>query len=279
MGNFLRARGLSPIGSVLDVDHVAGEADQDQDEGRASCPKGGGRMPGIGILQSSSEPFEVLVFQTNVARPSSGQTGFDFRWGRHLKSLRWTCASEHFSRNWRTDGLARQTLPVLAASGSGLRPSRRPARLASRAFEQTRFPRRHALARTHLAFAAVRSAALPRARRQPHPPPRRRSRVHKTFSRPIPENLGEPEHEGAEHLKMLARTVSRVVAQPLTAGNQIEPLVNGDAAFPAMLAAIESAKKSVSLSTYIFDNDASGRQFVAALARAVKRGVAVRVLD
>jgi cardiolipin synthase len=102
--------------------------------------------------------------------------------------------------------------------------------------------------------------------------------VHKTFSRPVPENLGEPQHEGAEHLKMLARTVSRVVVQPLTAGNNIKPLVNGDAAFPAMLASIESAKKSVSLSTYIFDNDASGRQFVAALARAVARGVAVRVL-
>jgi cardiolipin synthase len=102
--------------------------------------------------------------------------------------------------------------------------------------------------------------------------------AHKTFSRPVPENLGEPEHQGAAHLKMLARTVSRVVAQPLTAGNKIEPLVNGDAAFPAMLAAIESAQKSVSLSTYIFDNDASGRQFVAALSRAVVRGIAVRVL-
>ena len=102
--------------------------------------------------------------------------------------------------------------------------------------------------------------------------------VHKTFSRHVPENLGEPQHEGAEHLKMLARTVSRVVTRPLTAGNQIEPLVNGDAAFPAMLAAIESAKKSVTLCTYIFDNDASGRQFAAALARAVARGVAVRVL-
>ena len=102
--------------------------------------------------------------------------------------------------------------------------------------------------------------------------------VHGTFSRPIPEDYGEPGHEGAEHLKMLARTVSRVVGQPLTAGNKIEPLVNGDTAFPAMLAAIESAKKSVTLSTYIFDNDSSGIQFVAALARAVERKVEVRVL-
>ena len=102
--------------------------------------------------------------------------------------------------------------------------------------------------------------------------------VHKTFSRDIPENLGEPEHDGAEHLKHIARVVSRVATQPLTAGNKIEPLVNGDEAFPAMLAAIESAKKSVTLCTYIFDNDPTGKQFVATLERAVKRGVAVRVL-
>ncbi|MGA3268943.1 MAG: phospholipase D-like domain-containing protein [Verrucomicrobiota bacterium] len=102
--------------------------------------------------------------------------------------------------------------------------------------------------------------------------------VHKTFSRPIPENLGEPGHEGAEHLKMLARVVGRVVNQPLLPGNRLQPLVNGDAAFPAMLAAMESATRTISLLTYIFDNDASGKQFAAALGRAVRRGVAVRVL-
>src|SRR5260221_10868773 len=102
--------------------------------------------------------------------------------------------------------------------------------------------------------------------------------VHKTFNRDVPENLGEPEHDGAEHLKMLARVVGRVVAQPLTPGNKIQPLINGDEAFPAMLAAVESAEKTVSLSTYIFDNDETGGKFVAALERAVKRGVEVRVL-
>ena len=102
--------------------------------------------------------------------------------------------------------------------------------------------------------------------------------VHKTLDRPVPEDLGEPEHEGAEHLKMLARVVNSVVTRPLLPGNQIEPLVNGDEAFPAMLAAIESAQKSVSLSTYIFDNDPAGQKFVEALARAVQRGVEVRAL-
>ena len=45
-----------------------------------------------------------------------------------------------------------------------------------------------------------------------------------------------------------------------------------------MIAAIESAKKSVSLVSYIFDNDPTGKQFVEALKGAVGRGVEVRVL-
>ena len=102
--------------------------------------------------------------------------------------------------------------------------------------------------------------------------------VHSSLSRPVPDNLGEPEHSGAEHLQHIARVVSRITSQPLTAGNHITPLINGDQAFPAMLAAIAAAKTSVSLCTYIFDNDPSGRQFVAALEQAVKRRVAVRVL-
>jgi cardiolipin synthase len=103
--------------------------------------------------------------------------------------------------------------------------------------------------------------------------------VHQTFSRPIPDDLGEPQHDGAEHLKMLARVVGRVVERPLTPGNKISPLINGDEAFPAMIAAIDSAKKSISLVSYIFDNDPTGNQFIDSLRRAVaERGVEVRVL-
>ena len=102
--------------------------------------------------------------------------------------------------------------------------------------------------------------------------------VHKTFNRAVPENFGEEEPAGAEHLKLLARVVERVVERPLTSGNEIQPLVNGDEAFPVMLAAIEAAQKSIALVSYIFDNDPTGKQFVAALGRAVKRGVQVRVL-
>jgi cardiolipin synthase len=46
-----------------------------------------------------------------------------------------------------------------------------------------------------------------------------------------------------------------------------------------MLAAIESAKKSITLVSYIFDNDPSGNRFIDALRRAIEeRGVEVRVL-
>jgi len=102
--------------------------------------------------------------------------------------------------------------------------------------------------------------------------------VHVTIRQPVPTNFGDPEADGARHLQMLARVVDRVVGQPLVPGNRIDPLVNGDQAFPAMLAAIAAAQASVSLSTYIFDNDPCGRRFVAALKAAQDRGVAVRVL-
>jgi cardiolipin synthase len=102
--------------------------------------------------------------------------------------------------------------------------------------------------------------------------------VHGTFRRPLSTDLGEPEPSGADHLQHLAQLVGQVVAQPLTAGNKIDPYVNGDEAFPAMLAAIVAAKKSISFCSYIFDNDPTGQKFVRALELAVKRGVEVRVL-
>jgi cardiolipin synthase A/B len=84
--------------------------------------------------------------------------------------------------------------------------------------------------------------------------------------------------DGQAHLGTLACLVDRVSRRPLTAGNGITPLVNGDAAYPAMLAAIEGARRSIALSTFIFDSDVTGRMFAKALARAVHRGVETRVL-
>lgn len=76
----------------------------------------------------------------------------------------------------------------------------------------------------------------------------------------------------------LAQLGERITGGPLTTGNHIVPLVNGDAAFPQMLEAIASARRSISLQTYIFDSDEVGGMFRDALIRAHHRGVAVRVL-
>ena len=81
-----------------------------------------------------------------------------------------------------------------------------------------------------------------------------------------------------EHLKALVQVTERLARGPMVAGNRIEPLLDGDEAYPAMLEAIEGAERSIALCSYIFDNDAAGQRFCAALERAVERGVAVRVL-
>ncbi len=93
-----------------------------------------------------------------------------------------------------------------------------------------------------------------------------------------PGKLQELLPPDAWHLCGLAELVSRVVSQRLVPGNSIEPLVNGEEAYPAMLAAIDAAQKSVGFASYIFDNDEIGGKFVEALSRATARGVEVRVL-
>ncbi|SFG52555.1 phospholipase D-like domain-containing protein [Neptunomonas qingdaonensis] len=62
------------------------------------------------------------------------------------------------------------------------------------------------------------------------------------------------------------------------AGNTVTSLVNGEEAYPAMINAIHCAKRHIILSSYIFDCDSLGQQFIDALAQAHRRGVTVQVL-
>jgi cardiolipin synthase len=62
------------------------------------------------------------------------------------------------------------------------------------------------------------------------------------------------------------------------ANNNITPLINGDNAYPEMIDSINNAKHSIVLSSYIFDYDSLGKQFINALAQAHNRGVIVKVL-
>lgn len=80
------------------------------------------------------------------------------------------------------------------------------------------------------------------------------------------------------NLQGLARVVQKLTGQALLPGNRVVPLLDGDEAYPAMLQAIDEARESITLLTYIFDNDRAGKRFASALAGASRRGVEVRVL-
>ena len=79
-------------------------------------------------------------------------------------------------------------------------------------------------------------------------------------------------------LAKLETTTSILTHQDLTTAKISDPLENGDEAYPLMLAAINTATKTIVLSSYIFRSDKIGQDFVEALTLAHKRGVMVRVL-
>jgi cardiolipin synthase len=69
-----------------------------------------------------------------------------------------------------------------------------------------------------------------------------------------------------------------LAGNPLNVGNKVLLLQDGQATYPAMLAAIRGAKHHVHLETYIFDDDEVGRTFAAALMERAKAGAKVRLI-
>lgn len=61
-------------------------------------------------------------------------------------------------------------------------------------------------------------------------------------------------------------------------GNRVTLLRSGGEYFPALVAAIDGAEREVWLETYIYADDDAGRIVTAALTRAARRGVQIRVL-
>jgi cardiolipin synthase len=83
---------------------------------------------------------------------------------------------------------------------------------------------------------------------------------------------------GDASLVHLATLVGRLTNAPLVGGNRVEALTTGADVYAAMREAFDQARASITLSTYIFDNDRVGRELVDVLARAKDRGVEVRVI-
>ena len=75
-----------------------------------------------------------------------------------------------------------------------------------------------------------------------------------------------------------ARTVGQLLGPPLIPGNTVKTLVNGDEIFPAMLAAIASAKSTITFETYTYCSGTMAQQFADALAERARAGVKVHLL-
>ena len=117
-----------------------------------------------------------------------------------------------------------------------------------------------------------RRAGLRFADKQDVPLPERKAAVSPLF---IEQMLSS---NAKNSLSLLSRMTEKLTRQPLMQGNKITPLINGDQAYPKMLACLATAQYSISLCSYIFSNDTWGRRFRSALGDAKKRGVEVKVL-
>lgn len=74
------------------------------------------------------------------------------------------------------------------------------------------------------------------------------------------------------------QTMHALTGSAMSAGNRVDVLKNGVRIFPAMLAAIRTAKRTVNIEFYIFWDGEIGRMFAEAIAERARAGVRVNVI-
>lgn len=80
-------------------------------------------------------------------------------------------------------------------------------------------------------------------------------------------------------LRLVAgQALSRAGGAPLVPGNDVRILKDADEHYPAWLAAIGTARRTVFIENYIFADDEIGRELIAALAARARTGVRVRLI-
>jgi Phosphatidylserine/phosphatidylglycerophosphate/cardiolipin synthases and related enzymes len=85
-------------------------------------------------------------------------------------------------------------------------------------------------------------------------------------------------HQFAVEDLAFLQTMHALTGAPLSDGNRVEILRNGVQIFPAMLAAIRAAKKTINMEFYIYWDGEISRQFAEALAERARAGVAVKIV-
>ncbi|MEO8307601.1 MAG: phospholipase D-like domain-containing protein [Pseudomonadota bacterium] len=74
------------------------------------------------------------------------------------------------------------------------------------------------------------------------------------------------------------RSTGVLLGPAILSGNDVKPLVNGDQIFPAMLAALAQARKTICFETFIYWSGEIGQAFENAFIEAAARGVTVHIL-
>ncbi len=78
--------------------------------------------------------------------------------------------------------------------------------------------------------------------------------------------------------RLTDKAYQRAAGAALTPGNSVRILEDARENFPAWLDAIRAAKRSIFFESYIFSDDAVGREFVSALAERARAGLKVRLI-
>ncbi len=103
----------------------------------------------------------------------------------------------------------------------------------------------------------------------------RRARLHPTFE-PFALDLSHEDPHPGHHI--FRATDPAVRPFRVLRGNRVELLVDGDEFYPAVLSAIEGARSSIHLQTFIFARDRVGRMVRQLLIERARDGVEVRLL-
>jgi cardiolipin synthase A/B len=86
------------------------------------------------------------------------------------------------------------------------------------------------------------------------------------------------EHHYAVADPQFRREMSVMLGPTILPGNRVEALNNGEEIFPAMLAAIAAARKTITFETYIYWSGDIGQKFADALSERARAGVQVKVV-
>ena len=80
------------------------------------------------------------------------------------------------------------------------------------------------------------------------------------------------------HDPQFRRSMEGLLGVPMVSGNRTATMLNGREIFPAMLAAIRSARRTINFETYIYWNGDIGHRLAEAFAERARAGVEVRAI-